>query len=291
MLKRILKIAGPVLACALLGSCGGTNPSGLNLFITDAPIDLAAAVNVSFSQVQLTGPSAQPQTITIDPPSSIDLYQLQGGNAAALSSFLQIAPGHYTTLSVTVATDPNTTQSNIVLPDGLHVLYVPTSVSSQVDIPIDFTLASGGTVNLTIDFDLRKSIVQDPNDTTKYLLIPAMRAVQNELSGTITGSVATALVTCATPAVYVYQGNVTPVDMDISAPAGRLQPYATALVGLNQTTGLYNFTVAYLPPGTYTVAFTCQASLDVANQADTISFPSVGLATVSAQNTTFIQLQ
>ena len=292
MLKRSLQIASLALVSLLLGSCGyGGKTSGLNLSITDAPIDLATSVNVSFARLELTGPDVQPQTLLISPAASIDIYQLQGGITLPMTSDLQIQPGHYTALKITVAADPINAQSNITLPDGTHILYVPAGVSSTVDMPIDFTLASGGTVNLTVDFDLRRSIIQDPNDSTKYLLIPSMRAVENELSGSLSGSIATSLVTCITPAVYIYAGNVTPTDENIDAPAGTVQPFTTTLAGLNQTTALYNFTAAFLPPGTYTAAFTCQAPLDVANQANTIKFTAVTTGVVTAGGTTFVTLQ
>jgi hypothetical protein len=292
MLIRTLKAAFAALVLVSLSSCYGSSTSGLYLYITDAPIDLASAVNVSFSRIQLTGGAGvQPQTLTISPAASVDLYQLQAGIAALIAAGLAIKPGHYTNLSVTIAADPNTAQSNISLPDGVHILYLPNGVSPMVNMPIDFTIASGGTVTLTMDFDLRKSIIQDPNDPTKYQLIPSMRAVQNELSGTLTGSVATSLITCLSPAVYVYPGKVTPVDVDISAPASRLQPISTALVGYNQTSGLYNFTAGFLPPGTYTAAFTCEASVDVANQANSINFTSTVTAGVQAGNNSFVALQ
>jgi len=291
MLKRSLSIAALAPACLLLASCGSGNTSGLTLSMTDAPLDSASAVIVSFAGLQVSGPNVTPYTKVINPPSSLDLYALQGGISAAITSHLQIAPGHYTQLSFTIASDPSIAQSSITLPDGLHILYIPPNVSSTVNIPVDFTIASGGTVNMTVDFDLRRSIIQDPNDPTKYQLIPSMRAVQNELSGTLTGSVATTLITCLEPAVYVYQGVVTPTDVDINAPAGTVQPITTELVGYNQTTGLYNFTAGFLSPGTYTAAFTCEAPFDVANQANNILFTSVTTGVVSAQNTTFVSLQ
>jgi hypothetical protein len=292
MLIRTLKAAFAALVLVSLSSCYGSSTSGLYLYITDAPIDLASAVNVSFSRVRLTGDAGtQPVTLTISPAANVDLYQLQAGIAALVTAGLALTPGHYTNLSITIAADPNTAQSNITLPDGVHILYLPNGVSPTVNMPIDFSIGGGGTVTLTVDFDLRKSIIQDPNDPTKYQLIPSMRAVQNELSGTLTGSIATSLITCLSPAVYVYPGKITPVDVDISAPASRLQPISTALVGYNQTSGLYNFTAAFLPPGTYTAAFTCEASQDVANQANTISFPAVVTADVQAGSNTFVALQ
>lgn len=291
MLNRILKIGAAALAALLLASCGGGSVHGVNLAITDAPIDLASSVNISFSQIELSGPEVAPTVLDISPTQAIDLYQLQGGLAQTIVTAIQAQPGHYTTVTLTIVADPNSGQSNILLPDGLHILYIPAGVSPRVQIPVRFDLASGGDVNLTADFDLRKSIVPDPNDPTKYLLIPAIRAVVNDQSGAITGEVGSELVTCLQPAVYVYSGHVTPTDVDITAPAGSVQPIATALVGLNQTSSRYNFTVGFLPPGDYTVAYTCEGPLDVANQANSIKFTKVVTATVQAQATTFANLE
>lgn len=295
MLNRMLKAATVALSTLALASClTGTNSvHGVNLAITDAPVDMATSVPISFSQIQLSSsdPNVQPFTLDIAPASSIDMYQLQGGIAATIITAMQAQPGHYTNLRITIAADVNSAQSSISLPDGLHVLYIPPGVSPRVNIPVDFDLSSGGDINLTVDFDLRRSIIQDPNDPTKYQLIPSMRAVQNELSGAITGSVANNLITCLAPAVYVYPGNVTPTDEDINAPAGTVQPISTALVGLNQTSASYNFTAGFLPAGPYTVAFTCQATQDIANQANHITFTSVTHTTVSNNITSFVTLQ
>ncbi|HEY4127469.1 MAG TPA: DUF4382 domain-containing protein [Gammaproteobacteria bacterium] len=291
MLNRMLKIAIPALAAFLLASCGGGDIHGINLAMTDAPIDLASSVNITFSQIELSGPNVTSTVIDIRPASSIDLFGLQGGLAQTVVTGIQAQPGHYTSLILTVVGDPDFAQSNIVLPDGIHTLYVPPGVSSRVVIPVDFTLVSGGDINLTADFNLRKSIIPDPNDPTKYQLIPSIRAVINEESGAITGEVGTSLITCLAPSVYVYKGDVTPTDVDITAPANRVQPFSSALVGFNATTSRYNFTVGFLPAGSYTLAFTCDAALDVANQTNTLRFLQTTHATVTPLGTTFVNFE
>jgi hypothetical protein len=291
MLNRMIKTAAPALAALLLASCGGGSVHGIDLSITDAPIDLASSVNISFAQIKLSGPGITPTVLNITPASSVDLFQLQGGLAQGIVTSIQAQPGHYTTLTMTILADAASGQSNITLPDGVHILYLAPGVSPQVQIPVDFDFASGGDLALTVDFDLRKSIIVDPNDPTKYQLIPAMRAVQNQLAGAITGTVATPLITCLDPAIYVYQGDVTPADVNINAPAGAVQPISTALVGLNSTSGQYNFTAGFLPAGEYTIAFTCAATQDVANQANTLSFSNVQHVTVQAQNNVFVTIQ
>ena len=292
MLQRTMKAAILALSTLFLASCltGGGSVHGVNLAITDAPVDQATSIPISFSQIQLSGPHVAPFTLDIAPAQSIDMFQLQGGIAATIITSMQVQPGHYTNLRLTIAADENSLQSSISLPDGLHVLYIPAGVSPQVNIPVDFTIASGGDVSLTVDFNLRNSIIQDPNDPTKYQLIPSMRAVQTELSGAITGSVPASRITCLAPAVYVYRGaNVTPTDVDISDP-NHVNPISSALVGLNQTSGLYNFTVGFLPAGPYTVAFTCQASQDVANEPNTLTFTSVAKTVVNDNSTSFLQM-
>lgn len=283
--------AGMVLASMLLGSChGSSNITGLNLFITDAPIDLASSVNVSFNELEVSGPGVATQDIVLDPASNVDLYQLQSGITNTLTLGWQIPAGHYTSVGLRIASDPNTPQSNITLPDGTHTLYVPSNVPSLVTMPVNFDIAGNTTTSVTVDFDLRASIVPDPNDSTKYLLIPTMRAVQNQGVGNITGTVDASLIACTQPAVYVYVGKVTPEDVDIDTP-GHHNPITTALVGFNQTSGFYGYTAAFLPPGLYTVSFTCDAPFDVANQANTLLFQATTQVTVTAENTVFANLQ
>lgn len=292
MLNRILKTASAAIAALFLSSCGGGGTSGLNIYVTDAPVDLASSIVLSFSKVVLNGPNVpKPQTIAFNPVSSLNVFQLQGGLSGALAVQVPIATGHYTDLKITLAANSLSAQSSITLPDGTHILYIPNSQSDIVDVPVDFKFVSGQTVNLMLDFDMRKSIVQDPSDPTKYILIPSVRAILSDESGSIVGRVDPSLITCTTPAVYVYSGKVsTPTDVDSNAPAGTLQPLATALVGLNSTSGEYDFTSAFLPAGTYTVAFTCQASQDVANQADNIAFTAMTTAVVTAKNSTLVAL-
>lgn len=298
MLNRMLKTAVPALAALLLVSCGGGTRHGISIAITDAPIDTASSVNISFAEIQLSGgPDVTPSVFAISPAESIDLFQLQGGLTTPVLDTIQAQPGHYTTLSLTLLADEASGQSNITLPDGVHILYIPQGTSAKINIPVDFDFASGGDLFLTVDFDLRKSIVQDPNNPTKYQLFPSMRVVEDQTAGSITGNVALSLVTCVEPAVYVYQGTLTKqqlsdVNIDPNTANPHLvQPYSTALVGLNSTSGLYNFTAAFLPAGEYTVAYTCSAPQDVANQANTLVFSRVIQATVKAQDTVFVSIQ
>ena len=290
MLNRMLKTAALALAALLLASCGGGDRHGITISITDAPIDLASSVNVAFARIELSGPNVVPSVLAVSPAANVDLFQLQGGLSQTLVSTLQAQPGHYTKLSLTILADQDSGQSNITLPDGTHILYLAPGLPQQVNMPVDFDFGSGEDLAITVDFDLRKSIITDPNDPSKFQLIPSMRAVLDRDAGAITGNVATTLVTCVDPAAYVYAGDVTPGDVDISDP-NHVNPVSTALVGLNSTSGLYNFTAGFLPAGEYTVAFTCSASQDVANQANNLNFLRVLHTTVKAQDTVFVSFQ
>jgi hypothetical protein len=101
----------------------------------------------------------------------------------------------------------------------------------------------------------------------------------------LTGTVAMPLVTAAGCAndlnldignsVYIYEGaGVVPDDFDEAAP----EPVATTAVKQNQT-GDYVYETL-LSPGTYTVAFTCQAMSDMPDTSEDIVFVAPTNATI-----------
>ena len=80
--------------------------------------------------------------------------------------------------------------------------------------------------------------------------------VKLRISGTVANELATA--TGCSPAVYVYAGSNYLAGDEGSATA----PLTSALVALDEVSGTYRYTAAFLPPGDYTVAYTCDAALD-----------------------------
>lgn len=293
MFRLIAQCAVVPCALLLLTSCGsGGSTSSVNIYMADAPIDAVNSVNVSLYEVDVTGDNG-----TLHFPFSaavtLNFYQLQGG----LSQFLlraDVPTGHYTAITLYFEAAPGTLDSNITLiGDGnTYPLVIPNGAPTVFTLPLNFIVTQNLSPGYTIDLDLRKSILPDPNDPAQYILQPSLRAINNDVAGSITGSVASALIPSGcSAAVYVYSGKVTPTDVNINAPSGTVQPISSALVGLNSTTAQYNFTVGWLPPGLYTLAFTCEAAQDNPTTTDHISFSAVTTASVAAQKTTFVSLQ
>lgn len=75
-------------------------------------------------------------------------------------------------------------------------------------------------------------------------------------------------------AVYVYNGTVTPNDLGSATP-----PVAVAAASQSPGSCLWNYSLAGLTAGTYTVAFTNQADADLPGSDDAIVF--IGAATVT----------
>lgn len=285
-----------VILCALLllTSCGGGsgNANNLNIYVADGPIDNAASVMVSLTEVAVTGDQGT-QYFPFPSSTPINFYQLQGG----LSQFListSLPAGHYTSITLYFDAAPGTLDSNITLigNGNTYPLVIPAGQPTTYTVPVNFIVFQNINANYTLDLDLRKSVLPDPTNPNQYLLQPSLRAVNNSDFGNITGTVANTLVSSGcNPAVYVYSGNVTPTDVNVNAPAGSVQPISSALVGINGTTAEFAFSVGFLPPGQYTAAFTCQANLDDPTKTDNIQFLATATTSVAAGNTAFINLQ
>jgi hypothetical protein len=90
------------------------------------------------------------------------------------------------------------------------------------------------------------------------MLRPTLRLIDNSTDGTLSGTVDPSMLSayCGEgdkAAIYVFEGNVTANDL-----GSAVEPVTNAAVNL--TTGAY--TVAFLPFGSYTAAFTCDAGSD-----------------------------
>ena len=109
--------------------------------------------------------------------------------------------------------------------------------------------------------------------------------------GAIQGAVSSSLVTgTCSPGVYLYSGNVTsPEDINHSAPAADMNQPLTAQLPVASSTPPYSYLFSALPPGAYTLAFTCQAGSDNPAQADpavTFSPVKTGIVVAADQTTT-----
>ena len=281
-----------VLIVAVAGcNGGGSSMATMNLGVSDTPVDGAQSVVVAFTGVDLMGPSGE-QSFSFGTEKQIDLLKEQGSNAASLLSGVTVLAGNYQWIRL----DIDSANSYIITSTGAkYPLSIPSGSQTGLKLVSGFTIAQGDVADFVIDFNLRQSVTQNNSGgMTTYTLTPALRLINDQQVGTVSGTVSSTLsiggtlITAATcsPAVYVYPGAVTVLSgFDVSVSGGT-SPLTSATVSLNNTTGIYDYTVGFLAPGTYTLAVTC-AGNDTAS-ATSLAFSAVQTATVTANTTTTV---
>lgn len=278
-IKRSSQIVSLACLGLMLSACGGsdaTNPStagSITLGITDTPVAEASKVVVRFTGVEILaaeGSGLENQTFTLNEAKTIDLLALQGGLRDTLLENQSLPAGDYAQIRLMVQAEHDGTMDSYIEINGAqHELRVPSGSQSGLKLVHDLDVAADSSTDLTIDFDLRKSVVlAGPG----YMLKPVLRLVETKTAGEITGIVDPSVfagVTCdASPlegyGVYVYEGHATSPD-DLGSPT---PPLASVGVTLDETSVRYSYTVGFLAPGNYTVAATCHGNLDEAEVND-----------------------
>lgn len=287
---RIRRVSVGVLA-ALLAACGGSDSSPrtgqMSVQVTDAPVDAAEQVVVRFTGISFKPADDAPVVVTFITPRDIDLLALAGGDAAPLISNLTVPAGAYEWMRLHVDADFDTVYDSYIQIDGSqYELRVPSGSESGLKLNGGFVVPQGGVASYTLDFDLRKSVVE-PIGQPGYFLKPVIRMVNNAQVGLLTGMVDAALLASActgdaTGAVYLYQGaDVVPDDVDGVQP----DPLASGAVTL-QGDGTYRYTIAFLSPGSYMVAWTCDAADDQPESSEDLAFsPAANVSIVTGETT------
>ncbi len=297
--KLSILLAG---ACAtLLAACGGGSSGygggSLSVGVTDAPVDDAEAVWVSFTGIELFGANGQvAQSFTFDEPQQVDLLGQQGDQQFFLIQDAPVPVGVYKEIRLLVENMDNSAcnpgsppYSSYITVNGTDSpLIVPSGGSSGFKVKGPITVAAGGSAAYTVDFDLRKSIAER-GKTGCYNLRPVLRVVDNAQIGTLAGSVDPALLadsSCTSDpstgdgaAVYVFSGaGVVPNDFDGNDL--QPQPLTTALLtpGVDaDEVPIFTYEVGFLLQGDYTVSLSCQAGDDApAPSDDAIAFMGTG---------------
>jgi len=242
--------------------------STLNLGLTDAPVSGVTKVWIQFTGVEVKPAGGNPIDFTFSPEKAFDLLTLQGGTTATFLNGTTVPAGQYEWVRLMVDTKPGA--SYVMDSTGQHDLTIPSGAETGLKLIQGFTMPVGGVANFTVDFVVSKSLLAPQGLSPDYLLKPVLRLVDNTQVGTISGTFqATTLSNplnthCGTrpPVIYVYTGaaGVTPDAIynspDTTDPASAAQPLTTATAALN-TLNNYAYSIAFLPSGNYTVAFTC----------------------------------
>lgn len=292
-------IASMIAACGGGGSGSGSRPvesttGYLSIALTDAPVDDVTEVNVQFTGVTLKPASGDEIEIVFDDPKDIDLVTLTGGMTAELLPDTPVPAGAYNWIRLAVNAEfDNIFDSYAMLPTGQVELRVPSGGQNGLKLVSGFTVSADQSINVVIDWDLRKAL-SNPIGQPGLHLRPALRIADMAASGTLSGIISGTWVTresCDNDlaaqtgnAVYIYNGTVdTPGDIGDA----QNEPLTTATVRQDES-GTYAYEVHFLPAGDYTAAFTCQANGDDTESDDDIEFLEPQSFVIEAGVTTIV---
>jgi hypothetical protein len=258
-LRLFALIALGTLGVAACSDSSGTGTGLLTVRLTDAPFPFSDVARVDVFVVRVDARSAEPTdpqatdasnqdgwTTVATPNASINLLDLGDGKTTNLGA-TTLVTGTYNGFRLII--DPS--KSSITLTDGTTpAIMFPSAGQSGIKINLDkpIELTENGSV-MTLDFNIGSSFVMRGNNARNgFIFKPVIRAVAEDITGSVTGSVhansATgAAVPDATVEVLTAGSLVTDAD-------------PTHVVSSTSSDASGNFRIAFLLPGTYVLRAT-----------------------------------
>ncbi len=246
-----------------VAGCGsdsmGTGTGLLTVRLTDAPFPFSDVARVDVFVVRVDARTSEPTdaeatdesstngwTTVATPNASINLLDLGDGKTTNLGA-TTLATGTYNGFRLII--DPS--KSSMTLKDGTQpAIQFPSAGHSGIKIKLDtpIALTENGSV-MTLDFDVGRSFVMRGNNAKNgFNFKPVIRAVAEDITGSVTGSVHANSATGAA---------VSGATVEVLT-AGSLLADAdpTHIVRSTSTDANGNFRIAFLFPGTYVLRAT-----------------------------------
>lgn len=250
-MKTLFTLLGIGVAILSFIGCSQSVPelATVSFSLTDAPVDSKAvkSVFVKFAGLAIneSGTAADTDSTWIDVPidstKEYDLLSLTAGTSALLGN-----------VSLTAGTQINQIRflnPTIEIAESVDpTVRLPCSLSSSTGLKIvnAFQVPLTGSMALTVDFDVRKSLVYSGDQG--YKMKPVLRAVVDGEAGNIAGALSDGYV------VYAYKAG-TYVSTEATADAITGVVFGNSVTSakpfLDATTSLYKYRLAFLEAGTY----------------------------------------
>ncbi len=160
----------PFAPLLLLAVAGCSQQSGVPLGtvqirLTDAPAAIEA-VHIVVTEVSIhaagglaSAPDATGWEVVNSDPTTYDLLTLRGGVTTTLAEAL-VPAGTYTQIRLKIGEG-----SNVVVDGVTYPLVVPSGAQTGLKLVHSFTVAPNGLVDLTLDFDAEKSVLETGEGT------------------------------------------------------------------------------------------------------------------------------
>ncbi|CAJ0700082.1 DUF4382 domain-containing protein [Ralstonia wenshanensis] len=295
----LLALPLPFLIAACGGGDGGTaaGTGTLHVSMTDAPSCGFDHVYVTVNKVRVNASASAADAdagwtdIALATPQKVDLLSLTNGVLTDLGT-APLPAGQYQQLRLVLSPNQGNTLANSVVVTGSsteQALATPSGTQSGYKIIHPFTVQPNTLVDLVLDFNACKSIVQQGNGG--YSLKPVVTATPTVVSGSITGYVPTAQ---AGATVYAEQ-NGQVIRGTVADATGK---FVLSPLVQSSTNGAYDVVIVdnTLPSGhatgiIRTVPVTASTTTTVSTTGAPITLPASttntasGTATASAQAT------
>ena len=260
-MKKYIFLTAAILLPFLFTACNeddNNHDTGtLKLSITDAPLDSAniSEVNITVSDVQYHIKDNEWKSFEdFEGPKSYNLLELTRGESEMLGQF-DLGPGTYTQLRFMLdAPDKSQgTPSNpgcyVVFEDSTEeALFVPSGSQSGYKATGKFTVPANGTVDVTADFDARKSVVH-AGRSGMYILKPTIRLIVDNQAGSIEGTV-TNIPEGSEAVVYAYEDDAYTEEEEADPVDEEAVRFPEAVTSdMVDAEGTYK--LSYLAPDTY----------------------------------------
>ncbi|RLA69540.1 MAG: hypothetical protein DRG09_05535 [Epsilonproteobacteria bacterium] len=257
-MKKFHKLIGIVLSLTMItfiSGCGGgssdttatTQTGTVALSLTDAPTDdeNIKGVYVTFDALryQYADSNDSWQDVDLNESRTINLLDLQDGNTTLLN-YVELPAGEISHVRFVIDTDR--CYVDLVV-GGEQLLEVPSGDQTGFKAIGGFTIPAGGKVNVTADFDVRKSVTNTGNG--RYKLRPTIKIIDNVTVGEINGTVTLALdANVSSVIIYAYE--------ESTWDNSEVDTFTNSVLSADATDGTY--ILPWLTTGIYDLIVTSQ---------------------------------